>query len=240
MVPNSSKTETAMTDTRPHSSGMIVDSAVGSTSIDEFIEILLDWFTKKYGTSALTEAREEFFWKFGKVFDDDTFFHQRMTFFIDYLLFIRPVSYTRNSTTSLITPFEIYGQETPEAKIPFTFTKHSIYEVVRIRDGFAECVDFLVERKLRKTLKLDEKCHALRKGDLFQGIIFENANTTASYGIILHPSESIRLIKKFLRNECKRPDIVIEEVLAKLAKIHLKAERHAHVKPKKIYTELST
>ena len=240
MVPNSSKTQTSMTGTRPYSSGIIVDSAVGSTSIDEFIEILLEWFSKKYGDSALTEAREEFFWKFGKVFDDDTFFHQRMTFFIDYLLFIRPVSCTINSTTSLLTPFEIYDEETPEANIPFTLTKHSVYEVIKIRDGFAECIDFLAERKSREILKLDEKCHALRKGDLFQGIIFESANTTASYGIILHPSESIRLIKKFLRNELKRPDIVIEEVLAKLAKIHLKAERHSHVKPKRIYSELST
>src|SRR5690348_11676201 len=73
--------------------------------IDTDLENLLAWAKTQFSEEELIQAKEDYFWKFGKVFHDDSFYESRMFYFIDYFLLERPLS--RMAANTLRSPFTI-------------------------------------------------------------------------------------------------------------------------------------
>jgi hypothetical protein len=214
------------------------------SEIDQFIEDVVAWTDHKYGQDEVKAAREEFFWKMGKVFDDDPFFHERMTLFLDFFVFLRPVSQLAGTDAEL-TPFVAYktihnpGDTETRRSAPVTGVHYSIFEVLKVSDLELTVQDCWSKERYIVRARGDQKFRGITRKDLFQGCLYLRKDDAAiSLGCIFHPPESWRVLKKFIKRSMKEAQIDMSKELAGFARINLKALRHPHVNPKRIYSEL--
>jgi hypothetical protein len=214
------------------------------SEIDQFIEDVVSWTERKYGHEEVMAAREEFFWKMGKVFDDDPFFHERMTLFLDFFVFLRPISQLAGTDAEL-TPFVAYktihnpGDTETRKVAPVSGVHYSIFEVLKVSELQLTVQDCWSKERYIVSSRGDQKFRGINRKDLFQGCLYLRKDDTAiSLGCIFHPPESWRVLKKLIKRSAKDAQFDIVKELTAFARINLKCLRHPHVNPKRIYSEL--
>jgi len=215
--------------------------------IDAILDQLIGWAASTFGEEELVAAKEEFFWKTGKVFYDDTFYNTRMVYFQDYFLFQRPLGHGTNKFVGKI-PFELFLEtyEPPtntenHSHDPLLFSKthHSIFQVTKVRPDEVILADLLDRsNKLTVSVRAAQSFKAIRKKDLFQGFIYEvDGVRYLSEGLVFHPSEASSLVKKMLKKESSSTLSDRLRCLARLAHLQIRHLRHLHVHPKRIYDD---
>src|SRR5690606_23808253 len=101
--------------------------------IDDELEAALVWAQQYFGDEEVIQAKEEFFWKTGKVFYDDPFYESRMAYFIDHFLLERPAG-PSESASELTTPFRKFSKARTEsgAEVHLQSFQHSIYQTLKV------------------------------------------------------------------------------------------------------------
>ncbi|MCX6131127.1 MAG: hypothetical protein NTX25_18975, partial [Proteobacteria bacterium] len=152
--------------------GVAVDDSVGGEwrgPLDLLREELIAWAVDRFGVDSITEAKEEFFLKTGKVFHDDESYHRRMSYFLDYFLFDRPIS--RNLEATNQTPFELHQSHHRQEKLR-SFT-HSLFKVNRVLANGLLLKNLCNDEKLKISKQSVELFDGIVKGDIFQVFIFQ-------------------------------------------------------------------
>lgn len=215
--------------------------------VDQLIDAIVYWSEKEFGISEFINARKEFDWQTGKVFDEDSFFPQRMTYFLEQFIFERPLS--QSSEPSFSTPFEkVCNLDqsrqlhlTPLFKLIDSYDSHchSVYEVKKVTKSILTILDLINNNKMLLHKSKSQSFEGLVRGDLFQGFVYTiNGDYTLSNGILQHPRRVVKIIKKFLVRSKKHSDFHERALLTCLAKIHMRHLRHQHVDAKDIYLKL--
>jgi hypothetical protein len=210
--------------------------------IDAAIEKLTHWAEREFGSDELIAAREEFFLKFGKVFYDDPFFGSRMSYFINYYLFERPVS--KNGSKN-ISPVRFYLDTNPErtdaaaiqATHELSLCIHGIFQVIKIKSSEdAIFLNLLTQDKIPMRLPKNYRLFGLKKNQILQGFLFRTQNGYhPAAGIAYHPDGVLPILKKAIKAEFKSLDADHLSFLGRSASTQLKATRLKHVDPKTIY-----
>ncbi len=211
-------------------------------AIDAAIEKLTHWAEREFGNDELIAAREEFFLKFGKVFYDDSFFGARMSYFINYYLFERPVG---KEGVKNIAPVRYYLDINPErtdaaaiqAIHELSLCIHGIFQVIKVKSNDdAIFLNLLTQDKIPMRLPKNYRLFGLKKNQILQGFIFR---TQLGYhpaaGISYHPETVLSVLKKAIKASNKSPDADHLNFLGRTASAQLKAIRLKHVDPKIIY-----
>ena len=209
------------------------------TTIDDQLENILSWAQNKFGDNEFIEAKEDFFLNSGKVFYDDTFYEQRMGYFLDYFLLERPL--TRQGTE---TPFSEYMAQ-PQAHL-WTSKEdslhkfcHSLFLVLRSQSNSLIVLDLINDQKIKIMARKNESFTAIQRKDLLQGYLYQSQDHYyLSHGLLFHPSKLSRFIKKEIKKAKNCSEFDQLKFLLDLAKQNLKYLRHIHVDPKRIYNEL--
>ena len=220
--------------------GVAIDAEVtngADSDIDAGIELIVDWATEKFGRQQLISAKEEFFWRTGKVFYDDEFFARRMDYFIDFFLFQRLLE-GKHPDHSGYTPFEawrrLYGEERDAI---VTGARHSVYRIQRINQKALAVQDLLEKERIQILPRRGESFSGVAKKDLFQGFIYETgAGWYLSRGIFFHPTEAWRPIRRQIKWEKLRQGGDRIRLLSHLAKLQVQQMRHRHLDCKSIYS----
>lgn len=210
-------------------------------SIDDAIERLAHWAEEEFGNEELVVAREEFFAGFGKVFHDDTFFGSRMSYFLNYYLFERPI---KSSGGRAVSPVRFYLDTNPEkttaaaiqAIHELSLCMHGVFQVLKVKDGEGIFLNLLNKEKIPMKLPKTYRLFGLKRNQVLQGFIFRaNTGYHPAAGIAYHPDGTLRLIKKMIKITPKTPDADHLAILSRLAATQLKATRMKHVDPKTLY-----
>ena len=215
---------------------MVVDEAVGNGSrspLCAFIGKILEWITATYDVNAVATAKEEFFWKTGKVFPDDEVFCNRMDYFSNYFLFQRKLE-----ATPPITPFQAYLQctQTSTSENIITGYKHSLYIVAKTSTDHLMLTDLFSGEKIHATFSESGMKHAFNKKDIFQGFLFTcDHKHLLSRGFIFHPGVTSGILKKLIKNARKSGDFEEKSLLFHLARKQLKHFRHPNIPAKQLY-----
>lgn len=220
---------------------LAADAEVGGavlTDQDRVLESIVEWVSREFGADHIVQAKEEFYWKTGKVFPDDEFFSSRMGYFLDHFIFQRLFG-VKNPTLAGMTPFqayyEIFGRE---EDIPLKDTRHGIFQIQRIRDHDLTVVDLLSEQKHVISRRDHESFAGLHKKDVFQGFLyFGDSKTLMSRGLLFHPEAAVGVIKKTIKRAKKNRELEDLKLLSRFARQQLRQLRHRHVDPKTIYAE---
>jgi hypothetical protein len=186
------------------------------------------------GVEEVVKAKEEFFAQTGMIFHDDESYHRRMSYFIDYFLFIRPLVHLDPENPP--TPFALYRDRHPDTRI-HSYT-HSLFKVMKIQATGLVLKDLCSEDKIRIQKQSDELFDGIAKSDVFQGFVFHMDDTPVlSHGLIFHPARSHRLLVKALREAKKQGTFDRLTYLARFARVQLKHARLRHVDPRLVYAE---
>ena len=221
--------------------GIAIDDSVrGQQSIDLLLESILTWVMEVVGHDQMVKAKEEFYWKNGKVFHDDPFFNGRMGYFIDYFIFQRPLESSVPSIANE-SPYEAFRNKSDGVKeddcdvIGFV---HSLFQVTRISGLGILLKDLFSGEKILCRYYESGSFHGFAKKDIFQGFIYKlEDKNLLSRGLVFHPPEVSRLIKSYIKKIRKGDQYEQLRGLSRLARQQLRHLRHSHVKPKKIYNQ---
>lgn len=206
------------------------------SSIEEQIEKVLLWAHNEIGSEQLVAAKEQFYWKTGKFFSDDLFYVNRISYFVDAFIFERPLE--TSSKFSGKTPFESFKENNQTSIQEFI---HSIFCVHKVSDDYLILKD-LIDTKVRHKISLreSESFDGILKNDIFQGYIYKIEDKFwMSRGLIFHPYQAYRLIKKSIKKHQKQKESQLGLILNQFARQQLKHKRHDHVNPKIFYAEES-
>lgn len=210
-------------------------------TIDDHLEEVLLWAQKRFGNEEIVQAKEEFFWKMGKVFHDDSFYEQRMNYFLDYFLLERPVREKNELGLMNRTPIMILeDDETRTTSFPLLLSgyHHAIFEVKRHLTDSIVIIDLFSGDKFEVSARSNESFKLLQRKQVFQGFIYEVGDKRyLSRGLLFHPDRVIKIIKKTIKTVKKAKDFNPQRLLSNYAKHNLRYLRHSNLDSKRIYVE---
>ena len=239
-----------------HKAGSTVDFwqqistlAQSRASVDDLVELIIDWSHETTGTAEIVAASEQFHTDYGKVFHDDEFYNTRTTYFFDYFIFerkLRPIAMI-SETTNGLTPFQLFlgkalanSRCLPQSTLGMLETlakfRHSLFQIQKVAAKTINVIDLLDSAKFTITAKTNETFRGLDKNIIFQAFVFSfDGRHHLSNGLILHPVKANRLIRRHIKLHTKANLGNSSSILAKLASLQIRHLRHRHVHPKLIY-----
>ncbi len=201
------------------------------------IEKVLTWSKDFFGEEEIVSAREEFYWKTGKVFEDDEVFEQRVKYFWHYFILERPVQAEKYVQK---TPIEVCASE--KVKLPVFSPDelrrfyHGVFLVKKSNGVVLEVEDLLTGFKIRILSNDSSEFLGLDKSTIFQGYIFiRHGRVSLSHAVIIHNQSLLAKIKKFIESTVSSEDYGPLYTLSKLAKAHLDSYRYNRVPVEKHY-----
>lgn len=226
-----------------------LDALKVTTNLDlsELKEALIQWSQNEIGLDEFITAQSEFQALTGRVFYDDSCYHQRITYFLDYFVFQRPVSKNNQIITPyssfLQSPFYLGGsnmtQGNKENLENLQNFQHSIYMCKKVNDRKIILKDLIHKTKNEVFTHEDHSFNGFPSKSIVQGFIFElNHRKLISSGIIIHPPGSASFIKKYIKKTLKEDPHNKMKILTQLARKNLDLLRHRNIDVRKIYSSL--
>lgn len=216
-------------------------------SVDDLLEQAVLWANQRFGEEELVLARDEFFWKTGKVFHDDASYRTRISYFLDFFLFERPLAGVLSpNDDEWPTPFTAYlkGQDQDDQqRTKIHRHRHSIYEVLKTGDNCLILRDMLNNERMTVRARQGQSLKLLSKKQIFQGFLYqvEPDSWVLSQGLLFHPANVWRLLCKTAKKLVKSNDLDELETLTRFARLELRTVRHPHVDARRTYVqELNT
>lgn len=221
-----------------------------SPTLQDKIEAIIFWTGTQFGVQEFVSAQNDFQLSCGKIYHEDIFYHQRMSYFLDYFIFERKMNVAKQAAgteASFKTPFEHFIESDYFAR---TIANRNWVGRFLDLEKFIHSL-FLIERNSSKRLRIQDLLTGARfefpsneslvfrgfdPGIVLQGYVFAIGNAfELSQGLILHPPQVYRVIKKNLKKERKDPNFDHMKHLTTLAKKNLAFIRHKNLDARKIY-----
>jgi len=208
----------------------------------KYLEPVIEEFTTGEYYREVYQAKEEFFEKAGKVYDDDLEFEQRMSCFMDWYLFDRdlpgvdlpPIKYYYRKQK------DNFSQEEAQIYKDFCSTIHSLFRLKGFRwfrSGLT--VQDLFSGKSYRIAKTDID-RGFSGGDIFEARVIPFKGTFEfSKGFCFHPVEMESFILKEIKKVRHQDRGKHTKLILQLAAMKLEHTRFQHIDVKEIYTHNS-
>ena len=225
-----------------------LSSAEQNISLTDLSEAIIFWTQEQIGIEEIIQARQEFFTLTGRIFPDDYFYHQRISYFLDFFTFQRPIQGKLRENDQANTPFKQFvcspyfnSQNISEALQKKFYDlanfRHSLFKVSKVKKNCLILKDLFANEKIeisdphKKVL-----FQGLPPGSVYQGFIFTvDEKICLSQGLLLHPPSVSSFITRTVNKLKKNPPFNQMKYLAQLAKLNLNYIRHSKKDAKKIY-----
>jgi hypothetical protein len=197
--------------------------------IDRLIE---RWSSGEHKLAAM-RAREEYFERAGKVFDDDAeLFDGRMASFLEWYVLERklddgPPPVQRALADSAWSPVERRGLAA------LASTHHSLFELYGVAEHVLEIEDLVGGARFhvherRKTL-------GFSPGDVFEArVIWDGSTPVFGRTFLFHPPDAREVVLDWVEGAVER-GVAREEILFHLSRHHIRWHRQGHLGAAKIY-----
>lgn len=230
-----------MTETNPAIIASCEQSMMLNDEVDHLLEEAVLWANQTYGETELVSARDEFFWKTGKVFHDDPPYRTRISYFLDFFLFERPLGSAETCDAGeWLTPFNAYNQRNKKTTAGgISSHRHSLFEVIKTGDESVLLRDMLNNERITVTARQGQSLKLLSKKQIFQGFLYhtEEERWVLSQGLLFHPANVWKLLNKTTKRLLKSSDLDELEALTRFARLELRTLRHPHVDARRTYLQ---
>jgi hypothetical protein len=216
-----------------------VDVAAGG-SAERSIHGLIDRLVERYsaGEHKLTamRAREEYFERAGKVFDDDAeLFDGRMASLLEWYVLERPSSALGGAppVVNALGDARAFSPVERRGLAHLAASHHSLFELYAVTGHVVEIEDLIggarfqvVER--RKTI-------GFSPGDLFEGrVAWDGQSPVFGRTFLFHPPDAREVVLDWVEGAIER-GVTREEILFQLSRNHIRWHRLGHTGAAKIY-----
>ncbi len=208
--------------------------------LDKFrgpIERITEEFTKGDFFREVFDAKKEYFEELGVIPEDDPDFENQMDMFMGWYLFDRPL---KAHDLPPVTLFYRKNREqlAPEEEPKFralTEVKHSVFELLKIREGELGLRDLANRQKFDV---LDDRLKAgFSKGDIFEARLVPDGKSYVFIdGFCFHPKEAFKFIAEQMKKIREDDHAQRTKLLRQLGQMKTKHQRFPHIDVKHIYT----
>ncbi len=207
-------------------------------TFEEYLSRVTDHYTSKEYEAELIKAKKEFFGFIGSVHEEDPFFENYMTAFIEWYIF------ARDMTHKDLPPIRLYYREQAQALSSeekaifedFTKFRHSIFISKKVKPSLLVVLDLYTNEKV--TIEHNFPAAGFNVGDIFEAILVPfRGQLTFTKTFFFHPQEVKRFIVKELKKIRKLEQKILLKVIMRFRRLRLKFDRYSHVDPSQIYTE---
>jgi hypothetical protein len=210
--------------------------------MNELIDRLITFFTSDRFQEEVARAKKDFFDESGVMDEENHDFEMRMTQFLEWYLFTRPLSTL--SDGSGITP-AFYALQLPEFQMTaeerplfekLAVTRHSLFEFIKIRGDDIYVRDLFLNKKI--VIPNSPINIGFSREEFFDArLIPDGENFQFSRAFCFHPEEA----SKFILSEIKRikksgKPGEDEAFMLRLLKMRYKYEQYRHLKLEYVYT----
>ena len=215
--------------------------------VSDLVEVILHWSHENFGIDEFIEAKKQFFDSFGRVFPDEDFYNQRISYFLDFFTFQRKIK--KGQTSEEETPFEqfikskfvnkIKKDQLVESFKQLDDYRHSLFYVSKVSSNKLTLKDLFTKEKI----EIGQHYHLFFEGfvpkSIIQGFIF-NTKTIPyiSQGVLTHPPNVTRIIRKIIKKLKPGESSQEYSLFTKLAKINLDIYKMRTQDSKKLYSQL--
>lgn len=205
---------------------------------NEKLEEIINHFSEHHATE-LTQAREDFFDQTGEVFEEDPFYEERLTNYLEYFLFDRSFNGESSAMVfyrdSVAKNLDGQDMETLEA---FCHPIHSVFSVKRLIPKKHIMVLEDLADKARYEVTERRSLVALSKGDIFEARLIQKAGITFLMdAFVHHPPEARSYILKKTKQMRKKGDENFLTFMMTLQKLWMQCQRYSHLGAVKIYSD---
>ncbi len=210
---------------------------------EPLIDEILQHFSSGIFSDEVVGAKKQFFDLAG-VFDEESDgFEQKMTQFIDWYIFTRPLQSTG------LSPIQMIGQEkgdffsnefTSQDLKYLSSGRHSIFEFLKLKNKDIYLRDLLANEKI--VIKNSLVTVGFEKEQLFESRLFPYGDTFVfGTSFCFHPPRASRYIFKEIKRVRKLKDVEErareqESLIIRLFRMRYKIEQYKHVDLQEIYT----
>ncbi len=203
----------------------------------ELIDRLIVHFTSVDYTSEVADAKREFFDEAGVMDEENIFFEMRVTQFLEWYLFSRPLFSTLLSPAqSALKDPKFQVSETERVGFfNLANLKHGLFEFQKIRGEDVFLRDLFTDEKIQ--IQKSPIQIGFSREEIFDARLFlDGGQFQFTRAFAFHPVEATDYILKEVK-KVQRADVVLQDVLMlRLLKMRYKYEQYRHLKLEDVYT----
>lgn len=205
--------------------------------IQKCIELVINEYTAGDFYREVYEAKKEYFENLGTVTEEDPDFENQMDVFMGWYLFDRPLNKFDLSPVQLFFRKNIGNLSEEQRKVfpCLTEARHSIYELIKIKDSSFVLQDLNNKEKLEV---IDSNYRGVfSKGDIFEArLVPVEKQFVFTNGFCMHPKEASKFIQSQMK-KIRAADVTQRtKLLLKLGNMKNKHQRFPHINIDYIYT----
>lgn len=205
---------------------------------DELMDRLTLYFTGDDYRTDVTTAKKEFFDEAGVMDEESQAFEMRMTQFLEWYLFTRPLASAGITPAQYALQLEEF-EMTPEERPAFenlANMRHSMFEFLKIRGDDIYIKDLFLNKKIiihNSPIRI-----GFSREEIFDArLIPDGENFHFSKAFAFHPAEASKYILSEVKKLRKLEDRPQEEAfMLRLLKMRYKYEQYRHLKLEYVYT----
>jgi hypothetical protein len=205
---------------------------------DELIDRLTTFFTADPYRNEVSDGKKEFFDEAGIMDEENQAFEMRMTQFLEWYLFTRPLRETELTPAQYALEardFPIAPAEHPAFE-NLAASRNSLFEFLKIRGEDIHVRDLFLDKKI--VIPNSPINIGFNRDEIFSArLIPDGESFHFSRSFCFHPSESGKYVLSEIKRLKKLESPVEQEALIlKLMKMRYKYEQYRHLKLDYIYT----
>lgn len=216
----------------------VVEVKATERAFSDIIQKVLAHFGGPEFKGEIESGKKEFFKSFSIPEENSHLFELRMSQFYDWYFFSRPLSgYGQSPLWSMFQTRELrFSPEEMALVEELKSHRHSLFEVVKIKDDSITIKDLLKNEKL--TLPSPNFAFQHDQNEIFEArIVPHQSYWVFSRGFCFHPEQSRQYILSEIKRHRKDPDLNQEELMLRLLKMNLRMDQYKHVPIENIYAE---
>ena len=205
------------------------------------IHHLLDRLTERYSEREhkleAMRAREEYFDRTGKVFDDDAeLFEGRMAAFLEWYVLDRPMAGTGLTPAACaIEEGAAVPADERRALAALATSHHSLFELFATHDQLLDVEDLIGGGRF--TVQERRKPLGMTVGDLFEArLVWDGETVVFGRTFLFHPPDAREVVLEWVQKSVAG-GVGRGEILFHLARQHIRWHRHGHVGAAKVYRD---
>ena len=205
--------------------------------IHRLLDRLAERYSEREHKLEAMRAREEYFERAGKVFDDDAeLFEGRMASFLEWYVLERPLAGI--GLTPIACAIE-EGGALPAADrraLAALATSHrSVFELFEAKDQVLDVEDLV--GGARFAVQERRKPLGMTAGDLFEArLVWDGATVVFGRTFLFHPPDARDVVLEWVERAVAT-GVAREEILFHLSRQHIRWHRHGHIGAAKVYRD---
>ena len=205
---------------------------------EELIDRLTTYFTADHYKEDVATAKKAFFDEAGIMDEENQAFEMRMTQFLEWYLFTRPLTGPRLTPAQYalqLEDFEMTAEERPLFE-NLACAQHSLFEFLKIRGDDIHVRDLFLDKKV--VIHNSPINIGFNRDEIFDGrLIPHGEGYHFSRSFCFHPGEASKYIMTEVKRIRKTTGVIEQEpFMLKLLKMRYKYEQYRHLKLDYVYT----